>query len=68
MIKFNFKELKAFAVQLINVNPSNCIHTSVFLISMQTIVYGYEAKHEICVTVRIVKDAHRLLNGDRKTC
>lgn len=67
MIKFSFKELKAFAVQLISVNPSNCMHTSMFLLSMQAIVYGNEAKHEACVTVRVVKDAHRLLIGDRKT-
>lgn len=38
--------LKAFAVQLISVNPSNCMHTSVFLLSMQAIVYGSEAKHQ----------------------
>lgn len=43
------------------------MHTSMFLLSMQAIVYGNEAKHEVCVIVRIVKDAHRLLNGDRKT-
>lgn len=59
--------LKAFAVQLISVNPSNCMHTSMFLLSMQAIVYDNEAKHTVCVSVRIVKDAHRLLNRGRKT-
>lgn len=39
-------QLKAFAVQLISVNPSNCMLTSMFLLSMQAIVYGNEAKHE----------------------
>lgn len=38
-----------------------------FLLSMQAIVYGNEAKHEACVTVRIVKDAHRLLIRGRET-
>lgn len=57
---------KAFAVQLISVNPFNCVHTSMFLLSMQAIVYGNEAKHEVCVTVLIVKDAHGLLNGGRR--
>lgn len=43
------------------------MHTSVFLLSIQAIVYGNEAKHAVCVTVRMVKDARRLLNGGRKT-
>lgn len=59
--------LKAFAVELISVNPSNCMHTSMFLLSMQAIVYGNEAKHAVCVTVRILKDAHRLLNGQENS-
>lgn len=41
-----------------------------FLLSMKSIIYGNEAKHAglgACVTVRTVKDAHKLLNRGKKT-